>query len=550
MKKQQQSPDSWRLVISDWRLNNRLLPSWGCLLFTICYLLCTAAFAQTVKRVELPIPQGNDEYHTISLGKEGVLLVAQMSKTSLNLQKFNTDLGRDWSIDGVIENGLDFVKSSYDGKSVYLLFSRTRTDFYQVVKVNIGPGYIENYYLSSVDRFQITDFQTLGYSVFMAGTVRDEPLLIYTNLLNKQSKILPGVSQKNSVIQSVEADTLHKVVNVCFATKKGKEILLIAKTFDENGDAFGQTVVEPDDDYSFLNGRLFIINDSTKLLVGTYGYRNMQSNSSTASQGLFLSKIVFDEVEFTKYNSFTDFQNFFSFMSERQQEKMQRRIERKKEGGNELKLDYKLLVHDVIQQGSDYLVVGEVFYPEYKYNNNNYGNFGMGGFGSPFGYSPFGFSPFGFGGGRLYNPYFYDPFYNGRRLNNGQVFSGFIYTHAIVASFNDKGDRLWDNSMPFDGLKTMELKEKVRVKVNGDRSVALSYGDKGLINSKVFAQNVATTEKQTMAVTTDDNADQVKRTTTDEVLYWFDNYYLAYGYQRIAGIEGKRNVFYMNKISF
>ncbi len=518
---------------------------YGLLLFCILHSTFHIAAAQTIKRIELEPPRDNTSFHVISLDKQGVLLVEQINRNSFSLQKYNADLNRDWSIDANIENGLDFVKSSFDGQSVYLLFSRTRTDFYQVVKVNVGPGYIENYYLSSVDKFQITDFQTLGYSVFMAGTVRDEPLLIYTNLLSKQSKVLPGVTQANSVIQSVEADTLHRVVNVCFATKKGREVRLLAKTFDENGTSIGQTAVVPDEDYSLLNGRLFIINDSTKVMVGSYGYRNMQGNSGAASQGLFLSKIVYDEVEFTKYNSFTDFQNFFGFMSERQQERIQRKIERKKENGDDLKLNYRLLVHDLIPQGDDFLVVSEVFYPEYR--TNNYNTSGLNSWwGQP--YSSSIYSPFM--GGGLYNPYFYDPFYRLRYNNNQATLSGFIYTHAIVASFNSNGDRLWDNCLPFENYKSMDLREKVRIKLNNDQSVALSYSQNGLINSAVFAQGKVLTGKRSVPIVTEDRSDQVKRTTTDEVLHWFDDYYLAYGYQRIAGADGRRNVFYINKISF
>lgn len=261
-----------------------------------------------------------------------------------------------------------------DGQSVYLLFTRNRTDFYQVVKVGIA-GFMETFYLTSVDKFQITDFQTLGYSVFMAGTVRDEPMLLYTNLASKQSKVLPGVTQANTVIQSVDIDTLHHLVNVCYAARKGREIKMISRTFDEYGQAVGQVMVEPEPDYSLLNGRLFMLNDSTKLMIGTYGFRNMQGNNNSASQGLFLYKIVYDEVEFTQYHSFTDFKNFFNFMSDREQERMQRKIERKKESGDDVKLNYRLLVHDIIEQNGNYLISGEVFYPEYRNNNN--GLYGM-----------------------------------------------------------------------------------------------------------------------------------------------------------------------------
>lgn len=354
---------------------NQRLPRFA-LLFAFYCLLLTAysSIAQTIKRVELPMPGTNESFHTISLGAKGVVLVSQISKNAFNIQKLNPDLERDWSINGNIEENLDFVKSSYDGQSVYLLFTRNRTDFYQVVKVGIA-GFMETFYLTSVDKFQITDFQTLGYSVFMAGTVRDEPMLLYTNLASKQSKVLPGVTQANTVIQSVDIDTLHHLVNVCYAARKGREIKMISRTFDEYGQAVGQVMVEPEPDYSLLNGRLFMLNDSTKLMIGTYGFRNMQGNNNSASQGLFLSKIVYDEVEFTQYHSFTDFKNFFNFMSDREQERMQRKIERKKESGDDVKLNYRLLVHDIIEQNGNYLISGEVFYPEYRNNNN--GLYGM-----------------------------------------------------------------------------------------------------------------------------------------------------------------------------
>lgn len=519
-----------------------------CLLAVTFNLFSAKLHAQTIKRIELPTPGANESYHTISLGAKGVVLVSQLTKNTFNIQKINVDLERDWSINGTIEDNLDFVKSSYDGQSVYLLFSRSRTDFYQVVKVGIA-GFMETFYLTSVDRFQITDFQTIGYSVFMAGTVRDEPMLLYTNLASKQSKILPGVTQSNTVIQSVDIDTAHHVVNVCYAARKGREIKLISRTYDEYGQSIGQVMVSPDPDYSLLNGRLFMLNDSTKLMIGTYGFRNMQGNNNSASQGLFLSKIVYDEVDFTQYHSFTDFKNFFNFMSEREHERMQRKIERKKENGDDVKLNYRLLVHDIIEQNGNYLISGEVFYPEYRNNTN--GMYGLNSWwGSPI-MSPWGMGGMGmFPSYGLWNPYYWDPWYGSRRMNNGQQFNGFIYTHAIVAGFNAKGDLLWDNSLPFESVRSMELKEKVRVKPNEDQTISMFYSNKGAIKAKVFDKDRVLNDRQPIPIMTVDASDKVRQTSTDEVLYWYDNYYLAFGYQRITGDDGRRNVFYLNKISF
>jgi hypothetical protein len=508
------------------------------LLLTINYTLLTA---QTTKRIELPAT--TEGYHTVSLGQNGVVLVSQINKNAYLIQKYDNDLRQVWSINGVIEDNLSFVKSSYDGQSVYLLFSRSRADYYQVVKVNVSLGFLETFYLTSVDKFQITDFQTLGYSVFMAGTIREEPMLLYTHLKTKQSKVLRGPTQTGSVIQSVEVDTSRRLVNVSYAIRKNRDVKITAYTFDEDGQSLGQVSVTPESDYSLLNGRLFILNDSTKLMIGTYGFKNMQSNNGAVSQGLFLSKIIFDEVEYTNYQSFTDFENFFNFMSQRERDRIDKRIERKKEGGNELKLNYRFLVHDIIAQGKNYLISGEVFYPEYRTNNNSpYGMSSM--FGSPF-YSPLGFYPLGWG---FYNPYLYDPFYSVRRSN--QVLTGFVYTHAIVAAFDENGKLRWDNCLPFENLKTTELKERTRLKINDDNTVAMFYSNKGSINAKIFDQNKTLADRPPIAITTEDANDRIRQTNTDDVRYWYNNYYLATGYQRISGPDGRRNVFYLNKVSF
>ncbi len=518
-------------------------------IFVWCALLFYSASAQETTRVELPIPDKSETYQTIPLGERGVLLISQSGKNAYNVQLFDTDLERRWSIDGTIENNLDYVASTYDGGSVFLLFSRYRSSIYQIVKVNIGPGFVETFTINTLDRFEITDFKSLGYALFMAGTVRNEPVLIYTDLHSQQTKVLPSAIRGSNAIQSIEIDTTHQLVNVSFAVKNRKEIKIVAHTYDAAGQRYSQVMVEPEDDYSFLNGKLQILNDSVQLMIGTYGYRNMQNSNSAASQGMFISKILYSQVQYTRYHSFTDFANFFSFLNERQQEKMERRIRKKKDSGKDLKLNYRLLVHDVIPKGDQYVMVSEVFYPEYRSNNNNI--MGMNSFMNPYMYG----SPFGRG---LYNPYLWNPFFgSGPRGGYGnQVFDGFIYTHAIVADFDKDGRLLWDNSISFDNVKSMELKEKINVQVSDEGRTQLVYSKDGAITSKIIQGRQVVDSGKRVELPTGQEGDKVRKTSTDDVDFWYGNHYLAWGIQRIVNpagdvqSRGRRNVFYLNKITF
>ena len=77
-------------------------------------------------------------------------------------------------------------------------------------------------------------------------------------------------------------------------------------------------------------------------------------------------------------------------------DRIERKIKKKKDVGSDLKLNYRLLVHDIIQKDDQFLLVSEVFYPEYRANTNNM--MGINSFyGNPWLYG----SPFGSG---LYNP--------------------------------------------------------------------------------------------------------------------------------------------------
>lgn len=514
---------------------------------TLLFWLGAFAFglSQDLRRLELPVPNFSDTYFPITLGKEGFLLLSQTSRNTYNLLRFNADLERMWSVDGKMDDKLEYVTNSFDGQHVYLLFSKFESNVYQVVKVYVGPGFVENFEIYSVDKVRISEFKAFRDKIFIGGDVRNQPIILYTNLLSRQTKVLPSAMKSDAEIQSIDLDTLHQQINVSYAIRKGKSFQILVKSFDEDGRQLQQVMVEPDDDYALISGKLTTLNDSTNLMIGTYGYRAYQSaNSIPVSQGLYISQVTDEEVP-TNYYSFTDFKNFFNYLSPREREKKERQIQAKKEKGGDLKLNNnRLLVHDIIRQKNQYLVVAEVFYPTYRYDNSFNNQFGA--FGSPW-MSPFGW---GWGGAGMLNPWAWG--WGGRNMlfnQQRQIFDGWVYTHAVVASFDYQGKLLWDNSIEIKDLKTRTLKEKVKVSLGDDR-ITLFYNNKGLISRKVIKQDKVLEDTQTQAIDTQTEGDRIRRNENEDAEFWYDNFVLAWGIQRIAGEGGKRNVFYLNKISF
>lgn len=510
-----------------------------------------SVFSQSVKRIEIPVPNENHQLQVISLQDEGVLLLSKTGRTTFSVSKLDQDLSRVFTLDGQLEENQSYIDYHKEGRDVYLLFSRNNSDLYHVIKISTGIGIMQKFVFEAITRFEISEFKVHNGIAYLAGMVKEEPVLLSIGLNVSKPRIIAGGMKGTASISSIDFDDENQLLNVTYSVKKGRSSYMIVKRINVNGKIVDQLTVEPDEDYGLLTGKTFTTDDGAELMIGNYGFRGYQSNGVPMSQGLYISKVGEEQPEFLKYHSFTDFKNFFKFMSAKQQERIEKQIERKKERGSDLKLNYRILVHDIIKKDNQYILVAEVFYPEFRYNNN----FG------PYGSSMM-MSPFMWGRSMYYNPYLLSRYWglnswawnpwlwSGSRAFDSQQFDGFKFTHAVVAGFDTKGNLLWDNSFSFDNVKSMDLKEKVKVKPEGD-ALTLVYSNKGKLVSKVVKGSEVLEGDKVIDIDTQKEGDRVRDTQTDDIEFWYDNNYLAYGYQKISNkSEGSRRVFYLNKIKF
>lgn len=519
-----------------------------CLLASMTLLLAlTTTKGQSVKRIEIATNGDDNRYQVITLGDEGLLILSKTSKKTFSITKFDTELQHSWSVNGDLEENQSYVDYYKDGRDVYFLFSKFNSDLYQIIKVSTGIGIMQKFFFENISRFEVSEFKVHNDFAYLAGMVKEEPVLMSVNLHKLQPRILAGGLKGTASISSIDFDDENDLLVVSYSVKKGRSSYMVVKRINQNGKIVEQLSVEPDDDYGLLTGKLFSLNDGTQLMIGNFGYKGYQSNGVPMSQGLYISKVDEENPEYVKLHSFTEFKNFFKFMSQKQQDRIEKQITKKRGKGGDLRLNYRVLVHDIIQKDNQYILVAEVFYPEFRNNNNFYGS-GM--YGSPF-YSPYGFNTMNYYRYYGMNSWAWNPWlWAGNRGFNNQQFDGFKYTHAVVAAFDEKGNLIWDNSFSFDNVKSQELKEKVKIKLDNN-DITLVYSNKGKLSSKIVRGNEVIEGNKVIEVGGNIEGDKVRDTATDDLEYWHQNYYLAWGYQKIANrTGGSRKVFYLNKIAF
>ena len=131
------------------------------------------------------------------------------------------------------------------------------------------------------------------------------------------------------------------------------------------------------------------------------------------------------------------------------------------------------------------------------------------------------------------------------------VFVGYRYTRALIAGFDKSGELVWDQNFPIGEILTFNLKERVKVMVAEDETLTFLYNSGGAINSLSIKDGEKLTEKEVVKIETNFSNDKVKQNINNDADFWYGNYFLTYGIQKIKNKDAdkkKRTVFYFNKI--
>ena len=112
----------------------------------------------------------------------------------------------------------------------------------------------------------------------------------------------------------------------------------------------------------------------------------------------------------------------------------------------------------------------------------------------------------------------------------------------------------WDHSFKINDTKTFQLKERVKL-LSEPKLLTLIYNIEGEIYQLQIEDGEILEEAKGVDLSTKHNNDQVKNSDLGQAEYWYNNYFLAWGYQKIKNNQGesdtnKRSVFYINKLSY
>ena len=488
----------------------------GCL--SCCLLTLPAQVGQGL-RVEISIDELADEFVVAPVGEFGLVVFGETDgppsngMTKWRFIQYGTDFQQLGARSVNIEKRYESRGHYFADSTLYILFTDIgRSDEYKLVRVNAASFGTRSLTGPMPKSLQIRDFVVHNGWMYVAGATGNRDAIGVANLRNRILKLQPVDYRGTNSVQSIDVTTSGLVAFTITNYRRNDGLVYIQSFAD--GALVDEVGVDPVSDNNLLSARISEIEPGVRVIAGTY------SKQRQYGTGMYLAKVENGKQAFVTYHNFTDFDNFFSYLPQKKQARIERKKERKEAKGKDLNLNYQLLTHDIIRRGDTYILVAEAYYETYRTVQ------------------------------RWETVYSYGRYR--RVLRPRKVFDGYQYSHGVVAAFDDAGTLLWDNTFEMNDFKSFTLKERIQVNVQAD-AIEMAYGVEGRIRTKVIQGSEVIDRKQAAAITTGKRGEVVRRSTLTNLEYWYDEYFVVWGYQKIRAAdnrdEKKRKVFYFNKMS-
>lgn len=477
---------------------------------------------QQPKRLEIELGVTENPFKVQSLEEGGLILYRQVNQVRLEQEtpyefvRYDTALEETWRMTYRLDRRYNLVGLDVHQDSIYFLYDQVGpTEPYLLLKMGLQQGDTTMQSVRKVVSLQLSAFESVGNSLVFGGYVNGRAAILLYNRDDGKQRVLPNFYDEQSELMELKINDRDSTFDVSVLKKEPrKPYTLVLRTFDATGLLLREQEMSLPDGLSIVFGRSANQAAGPKVVVGTYSDKR-----SDYTKGVFVGNLSEDgEATYFTY-AYEDLENFFNYLKGKRRERVLERIRRRRVQGKKARFAYRLQVHDVVEMDGYFIMVGEAFYPVYRY----YGSGGPGGIAD---------------------------------RTNSTFFDGYRFTHSVVMAFTPDGEVLWNNSFEIEGIQSMVLNEFVKVHVNRER-VVLLYLFEGEIRSKVIRGDTMEEGKFFDPIALKFGAEMVQRNDNEmnSLERWYDDFFYAAGVQEIRSLrerrfDKRRRVFYVNKIVY
>lgn len=498
-----------------------------CLILTINLLISISAKSQISyeNRIEIDLKDGYSNEEIFEFGKHGFVMSSKKQGTTKKkkewkFEKYNTKLKLAQTKNVLLDKKFYVDETFTNDKRLHSLFKDRKGNF-SIVTIEASNLKTTKVNGTFPKQSWIKDMSILGDYAFFSALIKKTPFLYSVNWKTGEKKLIPILvdnikPKKMSIMnfQVLESSNEIFVYAKAIINKKTSDIYVIR--LNNKGAKEGAFNLTKNIEENIIDVSALRLDEGKYIYTGTYS-----TKYTSSSQGLFFCQAENNKVDFIKFYNFLDLENFLSYLPKKSQKSIAKKKEKKENKGKELNINYRVIPHEIIPLDDGSLFLGEAYYSTYRTET-----------------------------------YTTTSTVNGVTTTTTQtreVFDGYQYTHAVLAKFDKKGKLLWDEAFEmWSAYKPFYTKQFISIAEKGQNSINLVFTSRNTIISKSIDFNGSVLQDiQSEEIQTNFENDKVKRSFSN-INQWYENYFIAYGSQKIKNVDGKRKrkVYFISKIKF
>ncbi|MGE5425394.1 MAG: hypothetical protein ACM3N9_08510 [Syntrophothermus sp.] len=490
-------------------------------------------------RIEIPAKADDESHRILAMGDKGVVLFFKsIEKQNDSLVKwyfsfYDKNLKHKWLKSVAIPANMEFFKSLFVGDKGSFCFVKAgkekgTTAGILVLGLDPESGEFLAKRAGIPEKSDPAGFYvTAGKAFFAYNTKNDVPAIKIIELSTGKISGFEWSNNVPSLLTGFMVDTLSATILGYlkkFYTKNKYEYFI--SYLDFSGKPKGEVLVN--DKNASGSGDTYILDINTVRLsngdLGAYGaYRtgsikNQDKNNLVLpATGIYYLRISGGQVVSSRFTNFLTF-GHTALPGKSEIESFEKKAGKKNKDINEFSLDYSVIVHPVDYVNNEMLLLADLFTPQF--HMENYTNF---------------------------------DYYGRPSTNSYRVFDGYRFINGIVIGMNGSGDILWKNGIELVNLVSFNLEPKVNFSIASDSTMLLSYLSQGKVGYKVIDHDKVIEKLDFSSLEMLSAEDKLLNESKSNMIPWYDNNFLCYGYQEIKNINAsenrKRIVFFLTKIS-
>lgn len=484
-------------------------------LLTAIHLSVTQSlYGQLTQKNEIQIPiniDKDEDFTVLPLKEKGILVLNSQTtlfgkKAVLNFLKFDSTLTLQWKTEFEIGDNFELEKYFFNSDYLYCLFKETEKTNIKILKLDFEKGFGFLTEAKMLTKMDIEFFAAVGNKVIIGGKYNDRPVVELGRLFDASFKVLPHLHANNVKLSAIEVN--EETDEIYVMHRDDRKCNFSFSIYDYEGRLI-KIMELGSKNKVILSGKIITLPNNKLMLSG-----NFSENCSDFSTGFYLMPLANQEE--IKFFYFADLQNFYSYLSPKRQEKINARMNSRKAKGKDIKMRYRLNLHEPIRIGNEITLLAEVYYPEYK------------------------------------NTVMLDrSILNSVSTRPSKEYNNYKFTHALICTFDTLGRKTWDYSINLKNLESTTLNEKVQITLYNE-GYLVAYPKEELINSNFITKNFESKDFSTLDMKKNEEKKTGVYDLTLDLVSWFDHTYLAFGNKTIRSESGiiSKEYFYISKLRY